>query len=148
MKRFQSKVSVLHDLRKSREEQALRSYAEVVLIRQRSVINLETVTAARSSLYTEIQRAISVGCSATLLSQFLSYRDGLETEWTTASEVLRRASEVVETSLVKVMDARRERELIEKFKSMVRFIYDMEAFLDEQKRLDELALRRMPLGWG
>lgn len=147
MKRFRSKVVALLDLRRRREDQVLQDHAKVLHSRQMAQDRLHAVTGSLDALRLEIRQAMTTGCSASVLSQFHGYGLQLEREVQEARMALQRAEKAVADSLQKVLEARRQRESVEKFQSRERELHEREALREDQKRLDEIALRRVPNLW-
>lgn len=147
MKRFRSKVAALLDLRRRREDQALQDHAKVLHSRQMAQDRVNALSGALNALRLEIRQAMTTGCSASVLSQFHGYGLQLEKDVQEARTGLQRAEKAVAESLQKVLDARRQRESVEKFQARERELHEREALREDQKRLDEIALRRIPNLW-
>jgi flagellar FliJ protein len=148
MKRFRSKVATLLDLRRRREEQVLRSHATALFERQAALDRLQAVSGAIESLRQDIGQSMASGCSAAVLAQFHGYGGRLEADRTAAANAVGQAEAAVAKSLEKVLGARRERESVEKFQARERESHERENLRDEQKLLDEIALRRVSGVWG
>jgi len=144
MKRFRSKVAALLDLRRRREEQSLQDHAKVLLARQSALDRLHAVTGAIEALRVDLRQAVACGCSASVLAQFHGYGSRLDQDHAEAEVAVTRAEADVARSLAKVLEARRERESVEKFQVREREAHDRESLREDQKRLDEIALRRVP----
>lgn len=147
MKRFRSKVAALLDLRRRREDQVLQDHAKVLHARQLAQDRLNALAGSLDALRTEVRQAMTCGCSASVLSQFHGYGLQLEKQVQEARVALDRAENAVAESLRKVLDARRQRESVEKFQGRERELHEKEALREDQKRLDEIALRRLPSLW-
>lgn len=147
MKRFRSKVTALLDIRRRREEDILQAHAKTLQARQGALDRLNAISGALDSLRSEIHQAMTAGCSAAVLSQFQGYGARLNADRTAAAETLAQADAAVASSLEKVLGAKRDRESVEKFRSRERAEYDRESLREEQKLLDEIALRRAANPW-
>ena len=147
MKRFSSKVTALLDLRRRTEEQVLQAHAKTLFARQTALDRLNAVSGAIEALRLDLRQAVVSGCSAAVLAQFHGYGGQLEADRNVAAQSVAQAEKEVAASLEKVLGARRERESVEKFQARERESHEREALRDEQKRLDEIALRRVPGIW-
>lgn len=147
MKRFRSKVTALLDIRRRREEDVLQAHAKTLQARQAALDRLNAVSGALESLRSEIQHAMTAGCSAAVLAQFQGYGARLGADRVAAADALAKADSAVAKSLENVLAAKRDRESVEKFRSRERAEYDKESLREEQKLLDEIALRRAANPW-
>jgi flagellar protein FliJ len=147
MKRFRSKVTTLLGLRQQQEEKKLEAYGRALSLRQAAMDRLQAIERACDALRAEIRNAMSVGCSAAVLAQFQGYGTRLEADRLAQTGVVQQAEGSVSKALSEVLNARRERESVEKFQTRERALFDQDVLREEQKVLDELALRRLMPSW-
>jgi flagellar export protein FliJ len=142
MKPFRSKLTALLKIRQKDEESRLEIYGRAIQSRQKAADVRAAVDGAIQALRQEIRASMTTGCSAAILSQFQGYGVRLNQDLRDADERLLAADKTVQIALRELQSARRRRETVEKFQAKERAEYDKEVSREEQKILDEMALRR------
>ncbi len=142
MRPFRSKLDAVLKLRQKEEESRLETYGRAARARQAAADAVAALRSAVDSLRLEVKTAMNGGCSAAVLGQFHGYGLRLGKDLSEAENRLQIAENGLQTALRELQTARRKRETVEKFQAKERVEYDKEAAREEQKILDEMALRR------
>lgn len=142
MRRFQSRVTALRDLRQRREEEALQVHSRALQERQTAEDRLQASIGALQRHQLEIQAQLNSGCPAASLARQDGYRLMLEEHCREGRRRVADACAATEASLKAVLLSRREREVVERFCTREREDHQREQLREEQKNLDEMALRR------
>ena len=143
MKRFRFSLQSLLTLRQRREQMALEHYGRSVSLRQQAVETLrvartqwETVCRVRTTL-------LSKGAVAGELARAQAFCRATEESVAQCEQDVLRAQRGVEVSWQKLLEARRAREVVDKYGQRQRESYDRALQHEEQKMLDEMAQRRL-----
>ncbi len=142
MKRFRSRVTALRDLRKRREDEALQVHARALRNRQSAEERLQSCLAALHRHRQEVQADLANGCPAAKLAQQDGYRVLLEQRCQESRRQVEEATAAALTSLQAVLSSRRDREVVERFHAKEVAEHQREQLREDQKNLDEMALRR------
>ncbi|HTI70339.1 MAG TPA: flagellar export protein FliJ [Candidatus Limnocylindria bacterium] len=143
MKPFQFKLAALLTIRQKEEQAKLELYAKAMQTRQVALEARNAVERAVEVLRDEVRQSMRLGCSANVLSQFQGYGLRLSDDLRAANERLAATERSLAAALGQLQVARRGRETVEKFQERERAVYDREVLVEEQKLLDEMALRRI-----
>ena len=143
MRPFRSKLAALLTIRQKQEQAKLESYARAMQARQAALEARRTVEQRVTVLQGEVRASMQAGCTASALSQFQGYGLRLADELRRADGQLAAAENTLTLALDELQAARRKRETVEKFQAKERAGYSREVLAEEQKLLDEMALRRV-----
>lgn len=145
MKRFQFSLQALQTLRQRREQTALAHYAKAIATRQKALDSLNAAEAECHKAWRISQQQRAKGAAAGEITKTQEYCH-LAEEMKRACELLvAEAQKLVDQAWTKLVAARQSREAVDKFYRRQRERYDRELQRDEQKMLDELAQRRVPM---
>ena|SRR2546425_7944684 len=142
MKRFRFSLEAVLTVRQRAEREALASYAESLLARERALERLAVLHHELSATWTHLRQELAAGCAAGRLDQLRHYCRGLEEELTRREEAVGHAERAVNHALRKMLSARQQREVVDKFRDQQRAQYDRKLTRENQKFLDELASQR------
>lgn len=93
----------------------------------------------------EVQADLMRGCPASWLAQQDGYRRLLEQRCHESRQQVVEAASAAAASLQAVLQSRRDREVVEKFCAKELVDHQRELLREDQKNLDEMALRRRPV---
>lgn len=143
MRPFRSKLAALLTIRQKQEQAKLEAYARAMQARQAALDTRRAIQNLVTTLQGEIRASMQVGCTASVLSQFQGYGLRLADDLRRADGQLAAAENTLSFALNELQAARRRRETVEKFQTKERAGYAREVLVEEQKLLDEMALRRV-----
>jgi flagellar FliJ protein len=146
MRRFRFSLQSLLTLRQRREQAALESYGRAVSARQEAV---ETLRSARAEWETVCRVRTSLllaGAPAGDLARSQAYCQATEQTVARCEEAVLRAQRGVEQAWQKLLEARRAREVVDKYGQRQRESYNRALQREEQKTIDEMAQRRLENG--
>jgi len=144
MKRFRSRVSPLLELRQRQEDEALQVHARMLRQRQAAEQRLQATLDALKGHLREVQESLRFGCPAMQLAQQDGYRALLEHRSEECRRQVAEAASAAAASLQEVMRTRRNREVVDRFCAKELAEHALEQQREDQKNLDEMALRRRP----
>jgi flagellar export protein FliJ len=144
MKRFRSRVAPLRELRQRQEDEALQAHARMLRQRQAAEERLQATLDALLDHRREVQDSLRFGCTASQLSQQDGYRALLEQRTDECRRQVAEAASATVASLEEVMRTRRNREVVDRFCAKELSEHTLEQQREDQKNLDEMALRRRP----
>ena len=142
MKRFRSRVTALRELRQRREDEALQVHARALRTRKAAEDRLQACLGALFQHHQDVQADLVNGCPASRLAQQDGYRLLLEQRWQESRQQVAEAAAATEASLQALLQTRRDREVVEKFCAKELADHQREQLREDQKNLDEMALRR------
>ena len=142
MKRFHSRVAPLRELRQRREDEALQVHAAMLRKRRAAEERLQAVHDALLHHEHEVQKDLRSGCPASRLVQHDGYRMLLERRRDEGLRQVAEAASAASASLAEVMRTRRDREVVDRFCAKELAEHVSEQQREDQKTLDEMALRR------
>jgi flagellar export protein FliJ len=94
-----------------------------------------------------VQAELMRGCPASRLAQQDGYRLLLEQRCDESRQQVVEATSATAVSLQAVLQSRRDREVVEKFCAKELVDHQREQLKEDQKNLDEMALRRRPVNF-
>lgn len=142
MKRFRSRVNALRELRQRREDEALQIHARALRARQSAEERLRSSLQALARHQEEVQAELMSGCPASRLAQQDGYRCLLEQRCQESRRQFDEATTAAAASLQTVLRSRQDREVVERFHAKELADHQREQLREDQKSLDEMALRR------
>jgi flagellar export protein FliJ len=143
MKRFRYPLQALLTLRQGSEQQALEKYAGALLVRQRALGRLEAICQEQQEAWQRWRAVLGTGCPAGLLAQSRAYDALLRERQEQAGAALRQAELATHQALEELLNARRQRQAVDKHLQRQRDRHHLEMGRAEQKALDDLAGRRL-----
>lgn len=145
MKRFHFTLEALHILRKRQEQVALEIYGQAVTARQRTIDHLRDAWRRCEEAWALSRERTATGAPAAHLAQLRDYCQAMDELKKRCESALEQAQRVVDTRWKELMVARQAREAVEKFLQRQRDRHNRAALREEQKALDDMAGRRLPL---
>jgi flagellar export protein FliJ len=142
MKPFQFTLEAVRILRQRQEQLAMEQYARVLLSRQQAVQRLEAAERQIQTAMQEIRELTVRGCTASKAAHAQEYQRALEMHRTDCVRALELAERRANAGLNAMLQARREREIVDKFFDKQKARHLREQGRAEQKLLDDLASRR------
>lgn len=142
MKPFRFTLEAAATVRKRVESNALEAYAQALLLHRRAVSELEANERALQEAWTSLRNALVNGCSASAMTQLRGHSQALEIARATCANALQQAEVTVQQTLQRMLAARRQRQVVDKFRSQQRGRHDRAFASETQKFLDELATQR------
>ncbi len=145
MKPFRFKLQAVHTLRVRQERDTMQKYAEALLQRKLAMEKVNAIGREIAAAWTELRTELAEGCAAARILRMQAFCTSLEVRRTEANVVLQGAERAVNQAMQRMLAARQQREVVDKYQEGERSRYDRELQRLEQKELDELALRCLPL---
>ena len=140
MKPFRFTLEAVATIRKRVERETLEAYAHSLGFRRRALAQLEAVQHDLEAAWTQMRQELC--CSASKMSQLRDYCQVLEKERARCAASLQEAERAVNQALQRMLAARRQHEVVDKFRGQQRAHYDRALGRETQKFLDELTTQR------
>jgi flagellar export protein FliJ len=141
MKRFQFKLQAVLTLRLRAEQEALANYAQAVQVKQAAAEKLAGTEVQLCDARRRWLNALADGCPAVRAAQMLEFSRWLEERKQQAEQTLRLAEVEVNQASQKMIQARQQREAVEKYLANQRDKYERELRDEERKTIDDLVQR-------
>lgn len=142
MKPFRFPLEAVATVRKRTEGEALEAYAQALLSQQRALRQFEAAQRELEAVWDQLRRELGMGCPAAKMSRLRCHAEALDDGRKRREAAFQQAGRVVQQSLQRMLAARQQREVVEKFRSRLRVYYDRDVASETQKFLDELAAQR------
>jgi flagellar export protein FliJ len=142
VKPFRFKLQAVLILRQRAEQGALEQHARALQVRQQAADALARTDRQIADLWNSIRQVLVQGAPASELSRLDQYSHGLEAQRRSIESALREAGRKVETAVLKLLAARRDREAVERHCANQRRRHEWEQSRIEQKLLDDLVSQR------
>ena len=123
----------------------MQEYAEALLQRKLAMEKLAAIGREIAAAWTELRAEMAEGCAAARILRMQAYCTSLEVRRSDANVVLQAAERAVNQAMQRMLAARQQREVVDKFHAGERTRHEREVQRMEQKELDELALRCLPM---
>jgi len=145
MRRFQSRVAPLRDLRRRREDEAQKAHARALRDRLAAEERLRASLMALQDHHREVEERLQAGCSASMLAHHDGYRRMLEQRLQESRDQLEIATAAAAVSLREVLERQKDLEVVDRFcaKELAAHLKCQQR--EDQANLDEMALRRRPI---
>lgn len=143
MKRFRFTLQVLLIVREREEQRTTELYAAALRVRRRTAEALATIEAEVTHAAAALREHLAGHFRAMDLAQRQDHFRLLETRQDRANEALKAAEAAVGPALQKMLDARRQREVVEECRRKQCLRHERELVRQDDKLQDELALRRV-----
>lgn len=142
MKSFRFTLEALRVVRQRREDLALEDYGRALLVRQKAQAQLTAAQHELSVAWERRQQLLGGGSTAFALQQWQNGCDYLQARCKEYEKGLNEATILLERRRQLFLTARREREVVDHCYKKQRQVHDAECFREEQKMIDELAVRQ------
>jgi flagellar export protein FliJ len=142
MKHVRFSLQSILVLRQHKERNAQQRFAEAMSACDEAALQLQTASDELAAGWTSLCEELSAGVSATRLVRTRSWCSVLESRQKKQSLSLQNARRAMNDVWREMMLATREREALDYYQDKCRREYDRGAQREEQKRLDELGIRR------
>jgi flagellar export protein FliJ len=149
MRPFRFKLKALQTLRQRQEHVALEHYAAALRDRQSARDALGQARDALERCWLEWHHTLEAGCTIEVARRSHASARLLSEHCSSARAVLTDAEQRVQTTLHAMLEARRQREIVDTLHDQHRTRHTRACLQAEAKELDEFALRRQPaaLAW-
>ena len=149
MKPFRFTLEPLRVVRERQEREAMERYGQSLMEVNRCKRALADIDQELLWLQEECKRYLLKGAVSAHIVQQQLYGTHLEACRKKALEAIEASEEKAKVAMQAMLQARQEREIVDKFREKQRIIYDRSITVEEQKLLDELAGRRtdLALSW-
>jgi flagellar protein FliJ len=142
MKPFHFTLEAVRTLRQRQEQTAMEQYAQALLARQQTIDRLDAIQRELNAGWQELRSQLAKGCPASKAAQMQDYHRSLGKRRDEANLALGVAERRVNAALQTMLNARQQREIVDKSCEKQKARYVREQFRVEQKLLDDLAGRR------
>jgi flagellar export protein FliJ len=143
MKAFRFTLEAVRTLRQRQEQEALENYARALATRQQ-VLNLLTDIDQRISRdFVQIRKLLAEGCTAAQAGQAQAFHASLQKKRDDCVAALGKAERRVNAASQAMLAARQQREMVEVYREKQHGAYERLTLREEQKILDEFAVRRV-----
>ena len=142
MKPFRFSLQSIRVLREQKEQLAQQRFAEAMRACEEAAFQLQTASDELAESWTALCEELSAGVAATKLRRTRSWCSVLELRQKERTLALQNARRIMDGAWREMMLATRDREALDHYYDKCRRAYDRETQRDEQKRLDELGVRR------
>ena len=142
MKPFRFTLEAVRILRQRQEHDAMEEYARAQLARQQALERLETVQKEQSAAWQHLRHELETGCPADHAHQSLAFQRVLQRRQTECLTAVGAAERRLNAAMQAMLNARQQREIVDKFHAKQKAGHQRELAVDEQKMLDDLAGRR------
>lgn len=141
MKSFRFPLQPLRVLRERKEQTAQKKYVEALRNCEAAAGELHLASEELAAGWAMLCREMNKGAVAAELMRTRSWCNVLESRQKECAAQLQVAQRLLDAAMRDLMLAKRDREALEHYHDKCRRAYDRVAQREEQKRLDELALR-------
>jgi flagellar export protein FliJ len=142
MKPFRFPLQSLRVLREQKEREAQQRFADAMRACEEAAFQLQEASDALAAGWGALCEELSDGVTATKLLRTRAWCNVLEHRQQESAAALQRARRAVDAVWREMMLATRDREVLDRYHDKCRRAYDRDAQREEQKRLDEVGLRR------
>ena len=139
MKKFRFSLQAVFTVLQQREQAALEVYAKAITERERAAERLAEAQRQCQEAWDFNRQRVMSGSSAAQLTQAGQYSVRAKDHQERRAEALRRTQQVVDGALKTLLEARRSREAVDKFRARQQERYNRESQREEQKVIDDLA---------
>lgn len=142
MKRFRFTLQALLVVRQREENAALERYAATLAAQRRAAEALESAEGTLATAAAHLRARLGGGLVAAELAQQQNHLRTLEWLRSRADTAHVAAGQAVEPALRDMLQARRQREVVDEFRRRQEQRHQREVFREENRFQDEVALRR------
>lgn len=141
MKAFRFTLEAVRVVRQRQEETALEQYAQALLARQQAADRLQSAQEELKAAWRHQQDLLASGATAAQLQQIVGCSQFLENRAKALEKALQEAVLAEERRRQQYLAARQQREIVDKYREKQKAQYDLVTAREDQKTLDELAVR-------
>jgi flagellar export protein FliJ len=142
MKAFRFSLQSIRVLRQQKERNAQQRFAEAMRACEEAAFQLQEASDELAAGWASLCEELNAGVTATGLIRTRAWCNVLELRQQDRAAALQNARRSMNVAWREMMLATRHREALDRYHDKCRRAYDREAQRDEQKRLDELGIRR------
>jgi flagellar export protein FliJ len=143
MKSFRFTLEAVRTVRQRQENEALERYARALLARQQAVDALENIHQRITEDFARMRSLLAGGCAAAQAAQAQNYHRSLEKTRDDGVAALGQAERRVQAACQAMLAARQQREIVDVYCRKQQAAHQRLELREEQKLLDEFALRRV-----
>jgi flagellar export protein FliJ len=141
MKTFRFPLQSLRVLREQKERTAQKNYADALRAGEEAAARVKTAGDELSTGWTALAKELSFGVTAMQLLRTRAWCNVLELRLRERTGLLEKARLAVDAVWQEMLGATRDREALDRYYKKTRRVYDRKVQTEEQKQLDELAVR-------
>ena len=141
MKTFRFPLQSLRVLREQKEQAAQKNYAAALRAAEDAAVRLKAAGDELSANWTTLGKELAAGVTAKELLRTRAWCNALELRLKERTSLLEQARLAVDAVWQEMLSATRDREALDRFYKKHRRAHDRKAQSEEQKQLDELAVR-------
>jgi flagellar export protein FliJ len=142
MKPFRFSLQSIRVLREQKEQIAQQRFGEAMRACEEAAFQLQAASDELAAGWSSLCEELTEGVAATKLLRTRAWCQVLEVRQKERTLALQRARRLMDEAWREMMLATRDREALDHYHDKCRRAYDREAQREEQKRLDELGVRR------
>jgi flagellar export protein FliJ len=142
MKAFRFTLEAARTVRQRKENDALEEYARALAARQQIFSSLEAMNARLSDDWSRIRQLLTGGCNGAEAVQAHSFHRSLEARRNECVAALGQAERRVQSALQAMRAAHQQREIVDIYREKQYACHQRLEAREEQKILDEFAVRR------
>jgi flagellar export protein FliJ len=142
MKAFRFTLEALSTVRRQEEQKAMDLYAQCLVTRRLAIEALEKAERELKSAAQDLRGQLAAGCCAGEAAQGHDYQRSLGQRRNDCAATVENAERRVSAALEAMLNARKQREIVDKFFDRQKASYLRDQARKEQKFMDDLAGRR------
>jgi flagellar export protein FliJ len=143
MKTFRFTLEAVRTLRQRQEQEALENYARALLARQQVLDLLTDMDQRITRDFAQMRKLLAGRCAAAQAAQAQNFHASLEKKRDDCVAALGKAERRVNAASRAMLAARQQREMVEVYRDKQHAAHQRLALREEQKILDEFAIRRV-----
>jgi flagellar export protein FliJ len=143
MKAFRFTLEAVRTLRQRQEQEALEDYARALLARQQVLDLLTDMDQRIGRDFVQMRKLLAGRCTAAQAAQAQNFHASLEKKRDDCVTALGKAERRVNAASRAMLAARQQREMVEVYRDKQQAAHQRLALREEQKILDEFAIRRV-----
>lgn len=141
MKSFRFPLQSLRVLREQKEQTAQKHYAEVLRACEDAAARVKAAGDELSASWNALGQELAAGVTAMELLRTRAWCNALELRLKERTGLLEQARLAVDKVWQEMLNATRDREALDRYYKKNRLAHDRKVQVEEQKQLDELAMR-------
>ena len=141
MKTFRFPLQSLRVLREQKEQAAQKNYAEALRAAEDAAARLKAAGDELSASWATMGQELSAGVTAMELLRTRAWCNALELRVKERTAVMEKARLAVDAVWQEMLNATRDRETLDRYYKKNRRTHDRKVQAEEQKQMDELAVR-------
>ncbi len=143
MKTFRFTLQAVRTLRQRQEQEALEHYALALLARRQALGLVEAIDQRIGRHFVQMRQLLAGGCPAAQAAQAQNFHRSLEDQRKESLAALGQAERRVQAASQAMLATRQKREMVDVYREKQQAVHQRLALREEQKTLDEFALRRV-----